>query len=120
MARVPRIKKLESTRLASTYGGWIYCGECGQSIGYLCYVTYDHFRFAYKCKCGSRGSIRIDFEQENQNIYSDKKLITIKNRLCCPEDQSPLFTVLEKNLDSYNYEIECVKCKTKYAEEKTL
>ncbi|WP_343248516.1 hypothetical protein [Diplocloster hominis] len=120
MSRVPSIKKLENTRLASTYGGWIYCGECGKNIGYLCYVTYDHFRFAYKCKCGACGSIQIDFEPEKQYIPSDKKTITIKNRLCCAEDQSPLLTVLEKNLDSYSYEIGCVKCNTKYAEEKTL
>ena len=52
MARIPKVKELINTRLASTYGGWIYCDYCGQNIGYLCYVTYDHFTFDYQCHCG--------------------------------------------------------------------
>lgn len=120
MARTPKRKELHSTKLANNYGGWIYCESCGQSIGYLCYVTYDHFRFDYKCKCGAAGSMRIDFDEVQTSVPSDNKPVLIKNRLSCPKDQSPLLTILEKKLDSYTYEIECTACKTKYTEEKTL
>lgn len=45
MDRKSRKKLLENTKLASGYGGWIYCAHCNQNIGYLCYVTYDNFNF---------------------------------------------------------------------------
>lgn len=117
MARTPKVKKLSGTRLANNYGGWIYCENCGQNIGYLCYVTYDHFRFHYHCKCGARGSAQIDFTEESKTAFSGDKPVMIKNRLSCPKDQSPLLTVLEKKLDSYSYEIQCIACNTKYTED---
>lgn len=113
MARKPILKEFKGTRLASTYGGWIYCDTCGENIGYLCYVTYDNFKLEYKCKCGNHGSMHITFDDVKEASLGDK-LIEIKNRLCCPTDKSPLLTILEKKLDSYTYEIDCVNCKTKY------
>lgn len=120
MSRTPIIKELESTRLASGYGGWIYCDSCGINIGYLCYVTYDDFCFEYKCKCGMCGSMHIAFEGDSATSVGDNKLIIIKNRLCCPTDHSPLITVLEKNLESFEYEVVCKACNTKYMEGKIL
>lgn len=40
MSRKPFVKKLEGTRLASTYGGWMYCDHCGKNIGYLCFSLF--------------------------------------------------------------------------------
>ncbi len=122
MSRTPKIKKLENTRLASGHGGWIYCDSCGENIGYLCYVTYDDFCFSYKCKCGNCGSMHLAFEAEGFAITNanDKALITIKNRLCCPTDNSPLFTILCNKLSSYKYEVICTECKHKYTDGRTL
>lgn len=120
MSRVPKVKELVCTRLASGHGGWVYCSSCGENIGYLCYVTYDCFRFSYKCKCGENGSLHLAFEDDCTESNGDNKLITIKNRLCCPHDNSPLFTILYKKLDSYQYEVICTKCGTKFTEKKTL
>lgn len=120
MSRKPTIKELTNTRLASGYGGWIYCDSCGKNIGYLCYVTYDSFLFKYQCKCGNHGSMYITFRDVSSAHIGDNKPVTIKNRLCCQADQSPLFTVLEKALDSYEYEVVCSKCDTKYREVKIL
>jgi len=120
MARKPVMKELKNTKLASGYGGWIYCVHCGENIGYLCYVTYDNFNFEYQCQCGQHGSIHIAFDNVERGEQSNNKLVGIKNRLCCPNDQSPLLTILEKKLVSYKYAIDCVSCKTKYMEEKTL
>lgn len=120
MSRTPRIKELINTRLASGYGGWVYCDSCNKAIGYLCYVTYDSFCFEYKCKCGGCGSMHISFDEPSETRASEQKLITIKNRLCCPSDNSPLFTLLLKNLDYYKYEILCAKCNTKFTEEQIL
>ncbi|WP_303869660.1 hypothetical protein [Acetobacterium wieringae] len=115
MARIPAYKELINTRLANAYGGWIYCEGCNKTIGYLCYVTYDLFRLNYQCKCGNCGSVHITFEPKSiKPTNSKQSLIQIKNRLCCPEDKSPLTTLLEKNLDSYKYEINCSACNTKY------
>lgn len=120
MSRTPKIKELTSTRLASGYGGWVYCESCNKTIGYLCYVTYDSFRLTYKCKCGGCGSMHINFDDDSSGSVSENKLTIIKNRLCCPSDQSPLFTILDKNLESYKYEVVCKACNTKYTEGKTL
>lgn len=121
MPRTPKVKELVNTRLANGYGGWIYCESCNKTIGYLCYVTYDSFRLDYTCKCGGCGSIHLSFTDEAATVnQSNDSLILIKNRLCCPTDQSPLFTVLSKNLDCYKYEVVCNACNTKYTEEKTL
>ena len=118
MARIPKVKELINTRLASTYGGWIYCDYCGQNIGYLCYVTYDHFTFDYKCKCGHHGHMHISFQDSNYIKTSQDKFIIIKNRLCCPHDHSPLLTIFSEKLEDYKFEIVCVECKRKYQEEK--
>lgn len=115
MARLPAYKELINTRLANTYGGWIYCDGCNKTIGYLCYVTYDLFRLDYQCKCGNCGSVHLTFSSDRTNqISSAQSLITIKNRLCCPEDKSPLVTILEKNLDTFKFEISCKTCNTTY------
>ncbi len=120
MSRIPKTKELINTRLASGYGGWIYCESCNKTIGYLCYVTYDSFMLSYQCKCNGSGSINIDFVDDSSTSAScsacatEDKLIIIKNRLCCPSDQSPLFTILDKNLDRYKYEVVCKSCNTKY------
>ncbi len=118
MSRIPKIKELTNTKLASGYGGWIYCESCGKTIGYLCYVTYDSFQLFYQCKCGGGGSMHIAFDNGSSANLSENELIIIKNRLCCPSDHSPLFTLLDKNLESYKYEVLCKACNTKYMEEK--
>lgn len=115
MARTPIFKELINTRLANTYGGWIYCEGCNKTIGYLCYVTYEFFRLDYQCQCGNCGSVLLVFERESaEQTSSEQSLITIKNRLCCPQDKSPLVTILEKKLDVYKLEVSCKACNTKY------
>ncbi len=113
MSRVPKEKELVRTRLANQYGGWLYCEGCAKTIGYLCYVTYDRFDFQYQCKCGNSGHVRISFA-ESAPVRANGEPVTIKNRLCCPGDQSPLVTILEKNLDAYRYAVECTACHAEY------
>lgn len=110
MARIVKNKELENTRLATNYGGWMYCDKCNENIGYLCYSTYDKINLKYKCNCGSRGSVFIDFEDSNIGKKTDKELITIKNRFCCLEDNEPLITLLDKKLSNYEMEITCKSC----------
>ena len=117
MAQKIKRKELVNTELANTYGGWIYCGGCKQTIGYLCYVTYDNFNLKYECKCGNVGEIILESEDFITPKPSDKPLTIIKNRLCCPEDLSPLITVLSKKLNSYSCEVVCKWCNKKYMNE---
>lgn len=119
MGRIPIIKELENSKLASTYGGWLYCDCCGENMGYLCYVTYDNFRFKYECNCGEKGSIHIAFGDVEDAICTTEKMLEIKNRLCCTKDDSPLLTILEKKLAAYTLEIDCCCCKTRYSKKKT-
>lgn len=120
MARTPVMKELVRTRLASGHGGWVYCDSCGENIGYLCYVTYNSFKLSYQCKCGGCGSMHLVFEENSPVMEGEPALVTIKNRLCCPHDNSPLFTILYKKLERYRYEVVCAKCGRTYTEGKTL
>lgn len=117
MARIIREKELENTRLATSYGGWTYCTECGENIGYLCYATYDKVDLQYECLCGSHGRVTIDFEDSREGTPCGDKLIVVKNRRCCPKDQSPLITVLSKKLKRYSLSITCKECGNIYKAE---
>ena len=113
MARKPTRKELHCSRLLKDYASWIYCEGCGKTVAYLCYVTYDAFDFEYTCNCGSCGSVRIEFEHETAT-KSDMPLVALKNRLCCPQDASPLLTLVEKNLASARFSVVCNSCNTEY------
>ena len=119
MARTLKHKELNNTRLANTYGGWVYCEGCEKTIGYLCYVTYDLIKLEYQCKCGNHGIVHVAFENDTATT-AQQTLVTIKNRLCCPTDESPLVTILQKKLDTYKCEVVCKACNTKYLEEQRL
>ncbi len=41
-------------------------------------------------------------------------MITIKNRFCCPKDQEPLITILDKKVMSYEMKITCKDCGSIY------
>lgn len=116
MARTLQRKALENTRLANNYGGWIYCEGCNKTIGYLCYVTYDLFSFHYTCQCGSSGSVCLMFMDECKVAIASQPMVMVKNRLCCPVDESPLVTILVKKLAVYQCEIVCKSCHIKYQE----
>lgn len=119
MARKPSCKELKNTRLLKEYASWIYCESCNKTVAYLCYVTYDSFDFTYTCGCGGSGYVHIEFERENDVSKSTEPLIDIKNRLCCPEDKSPLVTFVEKNLKTCNCSVVCKECGVEYTAIKT-
>ena len=114
MARVLKNKELVNTRLANSYGGWMYCDKCNENIGYLCYSTYDRLELKYKCNCGSQGSAILDFEDSKTGQNCNDNLIMVKNRLCCPKDNEPLITILDKKVESYELEITCKACSSTY------
>lgn len=47
MSRTLKTKTLINTKLATNYGGWMYCEACNENIGYLCYSTYDRLELKY-------------------------------------------------------------------------
>ncbi len=110
MARAVKDKELVNTRLASNYGGWVYCDSCNENIGYLCYSTYDRLELEYKCNCGSIGSILLDFEDSKTGQDCSDELVIIKNRFCCPNDNEPLITILDKKVANYEMKITCKSC----------
>ncbi len=114
MARILKTKKLVNTRLATNYGGWMYCDKCNENIGYLCYSTYDRLELKYQCNCGSKGSILLDFEDSKIGKNCNDELVIIKNRLCCSKDNNPLITILDKKIDNYEMKITCKACENIY------
>lgn len=103
-------KELINARLLKKYGSWIYCNKCNKTVGYLCYTTYKYFKLSFHCKCGEQGSIEIGESDNMSDNLSDDTLLLKKGRLCCPLDQSPLFSVVEKNLEEIRYSVVCKKC----------
>lgn len=111
-------KNLVNARLLKNYGSWMYCGTCGNPVGYLCYSTYGYFRFGFVCACGAEGSFEISKVMDA--VVSEKgngsktgtggELIIKKGRLYCPNDEAPLFSIVEKNLKSYDYTVRCSEC----------
>ena len=95
MARVLKNKELINTRLATNYGGWMYCDNCG-----------------------SKGSVLLDFEDSKKGKECDEDLIIIKNRLCCPKDNEPLITILDKKVASYEMKVTCKSCESIYKKDK--
>jgi len=118
MARVLKTKELENTRLATNYGGWMYCENCGENIGYLCYSTYDKLQLKYQCNCGKKGKVLLEFVDSCDGSNNNNDLIIIKNRLCCPLSNDPLITLLDKKLLSYNMDITCKECSNIYNKKK--
>lgn len=110
MARIVKNKELVNTKLATNYGGWMYCDGCGENIGYLCYSTYDKIELKYTCNCGNKGSLLIDFDDSKSGQSCNNELIIIKNRFCCPNDHEPLITILEKKVNFYKMKITCKAC----------
>lgn len=106
---------MQNGRLLKNNGSWMYCDKCHKTVGYLCYTTYQDFRFDFVCKCQNKGSFRLSYQSESGSTKSNEKLKPIKNRLCCPKDDSPLFTIVEKNIESVSYSIVCKRCKTEYS-----
>lgn len=118
MARILKNKELVNTKLATNYGGWMYCEACEENIGYLCYSTYDRIELNYVCQCGSKGSAFLDFQDSHEGSDSQNELVIVKNRLCCPKDKEPLITILEKKLTSYELKITCKACEQIYKQER--
>jgi len=114
MARKPIEKKLVNTRLLKEYASWVYCGACNATVAYLCYVTYNRFEFTYTCRCGSSGHVYIAFTHEPPIGMHEDSMKIIKNRLCCRKDDSPLASVVERNLLSYKLSVICASCNAEY------
>ena len=113
MARKPNRKELENSRLLKEYASWIYCTACNQTVAYLCYVTYDLFELEYTCNCGSCGKVHISFEHDAP-VKGEQPLFLAKNRWCCPNDNSPLVTIVEKNILDFQFRVVCNTCNTEY------
>ncbi len=108
------IKEIENGRILKNNGSWMYCDKCDKTVGYLCYSTYQNFQFDFVCKCGNKGSFKLKYQTENELTKSNEKLKTIKNRLCCPNDNSPLFTIVDKNIENVKYNVTCKRCFNNY------
>lgn len=118
MARSLKNKELINTRLATNYGGWMYCEQCQTNIGYLCYATYDQLVLKYQCKCGSHGSVTLDFIDSQKGKECRERLTIVKNRFCCPADQSPLITILANKVSNYELKVTCKACHHLYTQVK--
>jgi len=115
MADKKEIKKqLVNARLLKSNGGWMYCNSCNSTVGYLCYSTYDYYYFSFVCNCGEHGSFELGEDKYPENPINPKEMIIKKGRLCCPHDQAPLFSIVEKNLKEYDYQVVCKDCSSRF------
>ncbi len=78
-------------------------------------LVKEDFEFHFECNCGNKGSFRLSYETDNIITNADKELKLIKNRLCCPNDNSPLFSIVEKNIKRVEYSITCKECLSQFS-----
>ena len=102
-------KKIINGRMLKNYGSWMYCDSCNKTVGYLCYTTYDYFQFKFVCNCGNRGSFELGVKPAKLKLF-DKALRLKKSRLVCPNDQSPLFSIVDKNVSKCSFQVVCKSC----------
>jgi hypothetical protein len=105
-------KKLTNAHMLKNTGSWLYCDQCNKTVGYLVYTTYQSFSYHFTCKCGNQGSFELSYESDKDTKKSTEPLILKKNRLHCPNDDAPLFTIVEKHIEKYAYRVCCNKCYT--------
>ncbi|KJS78371.1 MAG: hypothetical protein JL56_01510 [Desulfotomaculum sp. BICA1-6] len=109
-----KFKNIKNGRLLKSFGSWMYCNACNKTVGYLCYTTYSYFRFDFICECGNQGYFELGEKGDIKSKENNDNLIIAKNRLCCPQDKSPLFSIVKKRLINYKYHVICKKCNGKY------
>jgi hypothetical protein len=109
-------KKTTNSRLLKNYGSWLYCANCNKTVAYVCYSTYQRINISFSCSCGSKGDLELkEAELEIQGQPENgHELILKNNRYCCPHDESPLFSVVARQIDSLEYEVSCLECKRLY------
>jgi len=107
-------KEIQNGRMLKKTGSWMYCDSCNKTVGYLCYSTYRKFTYKFICSCGTKGLFKLDYPDEADYNVSEKPLLKKKNRLCCPNDESPLFTCVEKHLKSSHCIVICKSCQTQF------
>lgn len=108
--------KAERAHFLKGHASWLYCDQCKKTVAYLCYVTYRYFRFSFVCACGCRGSVenRIGDVDPKSLPTGEMARNAANKRYCCPHDQSALFSPVPKNLRSYEAEIVCKQCDTRF------
>ncbi len=103
-----------NSRMLKRNGSWIYCDTCNTTVAYLCYSTYQHFRFEFVCRCGTVGALEIEHPSDRAPDPSARDLMKIKNRFCCPNDEAPLFSIVEKHIAKCSFAVTCNTCFNSY------
>lgn len=67
-------------------------------------------KLVYECNCGFKGALFIDFEDSKPGEVCEQDLVVIRNRFCCPADESPFLTMLSKNVKNFEFEATCNAC----------
>ena len=108
-------RNLSNCRLLKNYGSWLYCSACNKTVAYLCYTGYKWIEIKFECSCGSQGKIQL-FESGFEPIPSQStaKLNFVKNRYCCPKDNTAFFSIVNERVKNLIYEVQCLECSTSY------
>ncbi len=102
-------REIENGRMLKNNGSWMYCDKCNNTVGYLCYSTYHNFELKTKCTCGTANVFKLVYTEVKSELYS-QELKLIKNRYCCNHDDSPLFSLVHKNIEEFKCKITCNEC----------
>ena len=110
------IIKTLGTRIAHDNGSRIYCSQCGNAVAVLSDSHSDYFKYHYKCNCGNQGSIELGHKAKEDLFEMDSALEITRKRMRCPNDDSPLLSILDKNVERFEYEVICKTCGGAYHE----
>ncbi len=66
MARVVKNKELMNTRLATNYGGWMYCDVCGRILAICAMRRMMRSIFGLSVSVERKARVRINFEDSGR------------------------------------------------------
>lgn len=110
------VVKTQNAHYLKGHASWLYCDNCNKTVAYLCYITYRYFRFDFTCSCGCCGFAENQFGEADLHTppAGELQVNPANKRYCCMNDDLPLFSVVPKNLQSYNATVVCKECNTVY------
>ena len=116
MAKEKPFVTTQNAHYLKGHASWLYCDNCNKTVAYLCYVTYQYFRFDFTCLCGCDGFAENRYGDIDLSNFLTGELVrnTGNKRYCCAKDESPLFSPVPKNLKSYSADIVCKECGVRY------
>ena len=106
-------RNLYNSRHSHPSGGLIYCSECGTVTGKIEKMNYRYIKYFFVCKCQNVGEVELYRGKRPWLTYPKRPLYNENNNYICQNCETPIFRVMEDEVDNYSFAVIC-KCGVEY------